>query len=69
MPESRDSLNGAQLSGTHAWIMAMAGQRDEALAEIERSAGYTFGNRWILYLHPTGISSVMMSVSLNSYVL
>ena len=53
IPESRDSLNGAQLSSTHAWIMAMAGQRDEALAEIERLLDTPAGlNHWILYLHP-----------------
>ena len=53
IPESRDSLNGTTLSNTHAWIMAMAGQREEALTEIERLLGTPAGlNRWILYLHP-----------------
>ena len=53
IPESRDSLAGAQISSVHAWIMAMAGQRDVALIEIERLLNTPAGlNRWILHLHP-----------------
>jgi TolB-like protein/Tfp pilus assembly protein PilF len=53
LPESRDSFNGVYISNQHAWIMAKAGQRDEAMAEIERLLDTPAGlNRWILYLHP-----------------
>jgi len=52
-PESRDSLNGVFLSNVHAWIMAKAGLRDEALAEIGRLLNTPAGlNRWDLYLDP-----------------
>ncbi len=52
-PESRDSLNGVHISNTHAWIMAKAGLRDEALAEIERLLNTPAGmDRWDLYLNP-----------------
>jgi len=53
MPESRDSLAGPDYSNTHAMIMAMAGQRDEALAEIKRLLNTPSGLvRWDLYLNP-----------------
>jgi len=52
-PESQDSLEGPELSNTHAMILAMAGYRDEALAEIERLLNTPAGlNRWILNLSP-----------------
>jgi TolB-like protein/tetratricopeptide (TPR) repeat protein len=52
-PESRDSLNGVHISNTHAWIMAKAGLRDEALAEIKRLLYTPAGmDRWDLYLNP-----------------
>ncbi len=52
-PESRDSLNGVHISNSHAWIMAKAGLRDEALAEIERLLNTPAGmGRWDLYLNP-----------------
>jgi len=52
-PESRDSLNGVYLSKIHAWIMAKAGLRDEALAEIGRLLKTPTGlNRWDMYLDP-----------------
>jgi len=53
-PESRDSLNGVYLSNTHAWIMARAGLRDEALTEIARLLNTPAGmDRWDLYLDPS----------------
>jgi tetratricopeptide (TPR) repeat protein len=52
-PESQDSLEGPELSNTYAMILGMAGQRDEALAEIERLLNTPAGlNRWILNLSP-----------------
>jgi len=53
IPESRDSLAGPGISNTHAMIMAMAGQRDEALVEIERLLNTPGGLiHWDLYLNP-----------------
>jgi TolB-like protein/Tfp pilus assembly protein PilF len=53
MPESRDSINGPFISSIHARILGIAGQRDEALAEIERLLDTPAGlNRWDLYLNP-----------------
>jgi tetratricopeptide (TPR) repeat protein len=53
MPESRDSINGANLASTRAWILAMTGSRDAALAEIERLLNTPAGMvRWDLYLSP-----------------
>jgi TolB-like protein len=54
MPEKRDRISGTITATLNAYILALTGHRDEALAEIERlliqPAGF---NRWILYLHPT----------------
>ena len=53
MPESRDSLQGPSYSVSAARIMAIAGQRDEALLEIERLLNTPGGLiRWNLYLSP-----------------
>ncbi len=53
MPESRNSLDGPVIAATHAMIMAMAGHRDEALAEIERLLNTPSGlDRQMVYLHP-----------------
>jgi tetratricopeptide (TPR) repeat protein len=53
MPESRDSYNGTDYSVTRAWILALSGERDEALSEIERLLSIPSGlNRWELYLDP-----------------
>ena len=53
IPESRDAFTGAGLSLTRALVLAMSGNRDEALLEIERllSIPATQG-RWVLYLDP-----------------
>jgi tetratricopeptide (TPR) repeat protein len=54
MPEKRDRISGTNTATLHAYILALTGHRDEALAEIERlliqPAGFI---RWVLYLHPT----------------
>jgi len=53
MPESRDTLAGAELSLTRTMILAMSGNRDEALLEIERLLSIpSSANRWLLYLDP-----------------
>ena len=53
VPESRDSLKGTQLSYSRAYVLAMAGRRDEALAEIDRLLKTPGGmDRWELYLNP-----------------
>jgi len=53
IPESRDSNYGPLFSSTRAMILAMSGQRDEALVEIERLLSTPRGLfRWWLYLHP-----------------
>jgi len=53
MPESRNSLDGPVIAAAHAMIMAMAGRRDEALAEIERLLNTPSGlDRQMVYLHP-----------------
>ena len=53
IPESRDSLKGASCSQTRALILAMSGNRDEALLEIERLLSIPAGfDRWLLYLDP-----------------
>jgi TolB-like protein/Tfp pilus assembly protein PilF len=53
LPESADSLVGPQSSAIRARILGMAGQRDAALAEIERLLNTPAGlNRWDLYLNP-----------------
>ena len=54
IPESRDSLKGANCSQTRVLILAMSGNRDEALLEIERLLSIPAGfDRWLLYLDPT----------------
>ncbi|MGA9573647.1 MAG: hypothetical protein WBS20_06860 [Lysobacterales bacterium] len=53
IPESRDSYAGVGLSQTRAWILAMSGNRDEALLEIQRLLSVPGGfDRWLLYLDP-----------------
>ena len=53
LPTSRDSLEGPGISASNAWIMALSGQRDEALLEIERLLDTPAGlNRWDMYLNP-----------------
>ena len=53
IPESRDSFTGAQFSQTRALVLAMSGNRDEALLEIERLLSIPgYMSRWILYLDP-----------------
>lgn len=53
-PESQDSLEGPWMSNTHALMLGLAGQRDAALAEIERLLTVPAGlDRWDLYLNPT----------------
>ena len=53
VPESRDSLKGASLSYSRAYVLAMANRRDEALAEINRLLNTPGGmERWELYLNP-----------------
>lgn len=52
-PESRDSLNGVFISSIRAEVMAKAGHRDQALAEIERLLNTPAGmNHWNLFLDP-----------------
>jgi TolB-like protein/Tfp pilus assembly protein PilF len=54
IPESRDSFAGTDYTQARAQILAMSGQRDEALLEIERLLSIPAGmDRWILYLDPT----------------
>jgi tetratricopeptide (TPR) repeat protein len=53
MPESRDSYDGTDHSEARAWILALSGEHDEALSEIERLLSIPSGlNRWELYLDP-----------------
>ena len=53
IPESRDSFGGVELSVTRVLILAMSGDRDEALLEIERLLSIPAGmDRWALYLDP-----------------
>jgi len=52
-PESQDSFEGPWMSNTHALMLGLAGQRDAALAEIERLLTVPAGlERWDLYLNP-----------------
>ena len=53
LPESKDQLYGIYMSQTRAQVLAMAGEREAALAEIERllNSPYRF-NKWNLYLDP-----------------
>ena len=53
IPESRDAFEGAQFSQTRALVLAMSGNRDEALLEIERLLSVPGQmDRWFLYLNP-----------------
>jgi len=53
IPESRDSFAGTQFSQTRALVLAMSGNRDEALVEIERLLSIPGQiDRWLLYLDP-----------------
>jgi TolB-like protein/tetratricopeptide (TPR) repeat protein len=52
-PEIEDSIEGPLMSMTHAMMLGLAGQRDAALAEIERLLNTPVGfRRWDLYLNP-----------------
>jgi TolB-like protein len=52
-PEVEDSIEGPLMSMTHAMMLGLAGQRDAALAEIERLLNTPVGfRRWDLYLNP-----------------
>ncbi|MDX1460521.1 MAG: hypothetical protein R3348_05640, partial [Xanthomonadales bacterium] len=54
IPESVDALNGPTIAGFRAQVLGMAGQRDEALAELERLLDTPGGPiRWQLYLDPS----------------
>jgi tetratricopeptide (TPR) repeat protein len=51
--QSMDSVNGPIIESFRAQVIAMAGQRDEALAELERLLEIPGGPiRWQLYLDP-----------------
>ena len=53
IPEDKDFMFGTNLSEARAQVLGMIGQRDEALAEIERLLNHPTGfNRWELYLDP-----------------
>jgi len=53
MPESRDSYDGTNYSATRAYVLALSGEHDEALSEIERLLSIPSGlSRWELYLDP-----------------
>ena len=53
MPEERDKIDGTVITTQNTYILARTGQRDEALAEIERLLNQPAGfNRWALYLDP-----------------
>jgi hypothetical protein len=54
MPEERDKISGTVVSTNNAYILALTGHRDEAMAEIERLLIQPSGFfRWVLYLHPS----------------
>jgi TolB-like protein len=53
IPEDVDFLFSTDLSEANAQVLALAGKRDEALAEIERLLQHPTGfSRWMLYLDP-----------------
>jgi TolB-like protein/tetratricopeptide (TPR) repeat protein len=52
-PESKDTMEGPYMSMTWTRMLALTGQRDAALVEIERLLDTPAGfNRWDLYLDP-----------------
>ena len=52
-PEDKDSFEGVTASEVNAQVLALTGNRDEALAEIERLLNHPTGfGRWELYLDP-----------------
>jgi TolB-like protein/Flp pilus assembly protein TadD len=53
IPEERNLLFGSMVAQTRAQVLGLAGQREAALAEVERllSTPYRF-NKWRLYLDP-----------------
>ncbi len=53
VPERRDRISGTNIAASNAYVLAITGHRDEALAEIERLLIQPSGFiRWVLYLHP-----------------
>jgi tetratricopeptide (TPR) repeat protein len=53
IPEDKDSFEGASAAEVYAQVLALTGNRDEALAEIERLLKHPTGfSRWELYLDP-----------------
>jgi len=52
-PEDKDALEGPTAAEVNAQVLALTGNRDEALAEIERLLKHPTGfSRWELYLDP-----------------
>ncbi len=53
LPQEEDWMFGTVTHWTECWVLAMAGQRDRALAEIARHLDQPTGfTRWQLYLDP-----------------
>ena len=53
MPMEHDSLYGAMMNRNHTFVLARAGEREEALERLNSSLDKTGGeSRWELYLDP-----------------
>ena len=53
LPSSRDHMFGALIANNHCRLLAMAGQRDEAIRQLEEwEAGSVLFSRWQLKLDP-----------------
>ena len=53
IPEEIDMMFSTDISEANAQVLALAGKRDEAIAEIARLLEHPTGfSRWMLYLDP-----------------